>query len=136
MKTGVKGRVLTVDLINRKLELILDNNLKITVPYKEVIPVQDNPEKSYEVVVNNTTNTLFKVNLIGKRVDDAINELEKYIDYAILKNADKIEIIHGLGTGKLKKGITDFLKSSDYIAEYYSPVEQSGGLGITIAILK
>jgi len=138
-KTGVKGRVLSVDTYGKKLEIILDNNLKIFVPYKDVIPVSesnDNSKAFYESYTREAPQTLFKLNLIGKTVEEAVSEIEKQIDYAILKNADKIEIIHGLGSGKLKKGISDFLSSSEYVEDFYSPIEQSGGLGITIAVLK
>ncbi len=136
-KTGIRGRVTHIDTTSKNIEVILENNLKITVNYKEIVPVDENKNSEFSINYHyDTPVKLFKLNLIGKRVEEGIAELEKYIDHAILQDADKIEIIHGLGSGKLKKGITEYLKSSSLIKNYYSPIEQNGGLGITIAVLK
>ena len=137
LKTGAKGRVTNINVEDKKIEIVFENNLKLFLNYNEVTLVNENKSKNnnYSVSIENK-NKLFSLNVIGKTVDEAIFEIEKTIDYAILRGHDKIEIIHGLGTGRLKRGIDNYLKECGYVKNYYSPIEISGGLGITMAELK
>lgn len=85
-------------------------------------------EKSYAV------NT--EINLIGKTTDEAIFELDKYIDDAYIAHIPMIRIIHGRGTGALKKAIGDFCKKSPLISEYRNGNFNEGGDGVTIATFR
>jgi len=136
VKTGVNGRVSNIDIEKEKIEVIFENNLKLFLDYRELIPIEVTEEKKQNFYSYSSSNKLLSVNIIGKTVDEGISEVEKLLDYAILKGADKIEIIHGLGTGRLKKGIDEYLKNSQYVKNFYSPIDISGGMGITIAELK
>ncbi len=74
------------------------------------------------------------INLIGKRVDEATQLLQRFMDDAALAGLTEIRVIHGLGTGRLKKGVHDVLKTRPEVAAYREGIEgkDSGGAGVTI----
>jgi DNA mismatch repair protein MutS2 len=72
---------------------------------------------------------------LGKTVDEAVVEIDKEIDRAILSGRKTLTIIHGMGTGRLKTGILAFLKKHPRVKEYGNPVKFPGGQGITEVVL-
>ena len=78
----------------------------------------------------------FELNLIGQRVDEALYNLENYISEAILHNCSEIRIVHGKGTGILRKAVQDFLKTSQHIESFRLGKYGEGESGVTIATLK
>ena len=74
-----------------------------------------------------------EIKLIGMTVDEAISELDKYLDDARLASLKSVRIIHGRGTGALKKGIWSYLKKQKYIKAYRSAEFNEGGIAVTIA---
>lgn len=77
-----------------------------------------------------------RVDLQGKTVDEAIYELSYRIDEAYLNNIEKLEIIHGKGTGTLRRAITEYVKQHPMVAEYRLGEVYEGGLGVTVVRLK
>jgi DNA mismatch repair protein MutS2 len=77
-----------------------------------------------------------QLNVIGLRVVEAIAEIERFIDRAILYHLSMVTIIHGLGTGALKTAVTDVLKNHPLIASIRAGEPSQGGAGVTIAELK
>jgi DNA mismatch repair protein MutS2 len=80
--------------------------------------------------------SLQKVNVIGMRVDEALPIVDKTIDQAIVQGINKIEIIHGKGTGRLMKAIREHLKDHRWVASFKSGDIAKGGTGITIVEIK
>ncbi len=78
----------------------------------------------------------FELNIIGLTFGEAQPEIDKYIDKAILLDLQRIRILHGKGTGQLRKKIWNYLKTNIHISDYYSAPEKEGGSGVTIAVLK
>ena len=76
-----------------------------------------------------------EVNIIGMTVDEAIPVLEKYIDDAYLSNMGSVRIVHGKGTGTLKRAVHDFLNKHPYVKSYRLGVYGEGDTGVTIAEL-
>lgn len=76
------------------------------------------------------------ISLRGIRVEEALDNLEKYLDDASIAGLNSVCIIHGHGMGVLKKAIRDYLKDSPYIKSYTAGEEAEGGDGVTIAIIK
>lgn len=82
-----------------------------------------------------TTKMSMELNLIGKRVEEALNELSAYLDRARLMNLPSVRIIHGYGTGRLQKAIHEYLKKENNI-EYHFGGQNDGGMGSTIVEFK
>ena len=77
-----------------------------------------------------------EVSLRGMTADEAEEELSKFLDDACLANLTEVKIIHGLGTGVLKKMVHDYLKKDHRVAEQRLGGYSEGGAGVTIATLK
>ncbi|MCL1940282.1 MAG: Smr/MutS family protein [Desulfovibrionaceae bacterium] len=77
-----------------------------------------------------------RLDLRGLRADVAVSELEKFLDGAIISGRDEVEIIHGRGTGVLRREIHGFLKNFPAVRDYRLAPEDQGGDGMTIVELK
>ncbi|MCR4604826.1 MAG: endonuclease MutS2 [Eubacterium sp.] len=77
-----------------------------------------------------------EINLIGKTVAEAIPELEKYLDDAVLAGLSQVRIIHGMGTGALRNAVSDSLKSNPTVDSFRPGEQGEGGYGATVAFFK
>ena len=77
-----------------------------------------------------------ELNIIGEHIDEALPKVMKYIDDARLRHIDQVRIIHGKGSGALRKMVRDYLKSCDFIKEFHSGGYYDGGDGATIVVFK
>ena len=77
-----------------------------------------------------------EINLLGKTVDEAIAELDKYLDDASLAHLSSVRIVHGKGTGALRKGIHQYLRRQKHVRSFRLGVFGEGDAGVTIAELK
>ena len=74
-----------------------------------------------------------EINLIGMTTDEALYELDKYLDDAYLAHLPGVRIVHGKGTGTLRRAVHNHLKKTSYIAEYHLGEFGEGDSGVTIA---
>jgi DNA mismatch repair protein MutS2 len=74
-----------------------------------------------------------ELNLIGMRTADALRKLEEFLDTAFLTNRAEVRIIHGIGSGALRKAVTEYLETSPYCASFRGAEPHHGGAGATIA---
>ena len=86
-----------------------------------------------EIKNKNLTN---EINLIGQTVDEAITNLDMFIDSCVIATINEIRIIHGRGTGALRKGLHDHLKKHKNIAEFRFGAYGEGDAGVTVIELK
>ncbi len=77
-----------------------------------------------------------EINLLGKTVDEAIAELDKYLDDAYLSHINPVRIVHGKGTGALRKGVHSYLKRVKYVSSYRLGEFGEGDAGVTIVEFK
>lgn len=77
-----------------------------------------------------------ELDLRGERYEDALQQLEKYIDDSLLAGYNKVSIIHGKGTGALRKGVRDFARKHSRIRSARDGEMNEGGLGVTVLELK
>lgn len=77
-----------------------------------------------------------EINLLGKTVDEAVAELDKYLDDAVLSHLSTVRIVHGKGTGALRKGIHEYLRRQKHIKSYHLAEYGEGDAGVTIVELK
>jgi DNA mismatch repair protein MutS2 len=84
----------------------------------------------------NTDDMRMEINLIGRTVDEATEELEKYLDRAFLAGLPRVRVIHGHGAGILRRGVRDFLKSHPHVATIAEAPQNEGGQGATVVELR
>ena len=77
-----------------------------------------------------------ELNVIGMTVHEALPEVEAFLDAAVLSNLEEVRIIHGMGTGKLRAGIHEFLRTQRNVAEYRLGKYGEGDTGVTIVKIK
>ncbi len=84
----------------------------------------------------NTDAMRMEINLIGRTVDEATDELEKYLDRAFLAGLPKVRVIHGHGAGILRRGVREFLKNHPHVAGIAEAPQNEGGQGATLVELR
>ena len=130
-----KNKRLTVDMGNIKMKVkqnelaVLDEHYK--APSKTVIP--GSSFNKFELKKYSLSQTL---DLRGYRVEEALDEVEKYLDMASLANLSPVYIIHGHGTGALKQSVRDFLKTSPYVSKFRPGNESEGSDGVSVVEIK
>jgi DNA mismatch repair protein MutS2 len=77
-----------------------------------------------------------EINLIGRRVDEAVGEVDKFLDQAALASVDRVRIVHGHGMGILKKAIAELLQTHPHVTKFHAAEANEGGSGATIAELR
>jgi DNA mismatch repair protein MutS2 len=84
----------------------------------------------------NTDEMRMEINLIGRTVDEATEELQKYLDRAFLAGLPRVRVIHGHGAGILRRGVREFLKGHPHVATIAEAEQIEGGQGATIVELR
>ena len=79
---------------------------------------------------------LSELQVIGSSVDEAVDRVSKFLDGAMLSDLREVRIVHGFGTGQLRKGIHAFLKRHPLVLSYTAAPETQGGGGATLVTLK
>jgi len=83
-----------------------------------------------------TDDMRMEINLIGRTVDEATEQLEKYLDRAFLAGLPRVRVIHGHGAGILRRGVREFLKSHPHVAGIEEAPQNEGGMGATLVELR
>ncbi len=125
-----KNKYVTVQMGNIKTK-IKCNKL---APYDASYEKKQNVYKpssfdSFELRRINISNTL---DLRGLKVEDALDDLENYLDKASLANLACVTVIHGHGTGALKSAVREFLSTSPYVAKFRPGEDAEGGDGVSV----
>jgi DNA mismatch repair protein MutS2 len=88
------------------------------------------------VTVSTAENHRDEVNVLGLRTGEALRKVEEFLDQAYLTNQHEVRIVHGIGSGALKKAIQDYLGTSPYCAGFRQAEPHSGGAGVTIVQIR
>jgi len=80
--------------------------------------------------------TSSELNLIGKKTDEAVDLVDKFLDEAFLNGATEVRIIHGHGTGALRKAVNEFLAGHPHVARFAPAKQDLGGSGATVVELR
>ncbi len=112
--------------LNLKMNDLIGKKIDKKQPAKKVIKIKDN------AVTNHIKGEIV---LVGKRVEEALDLLEAYLDKAIDSNFDTVNVVHGRGTGQLRKAVHEYLRKSSTIKSYRLAENQEGGQAITIVTL-
>ncbi|MGX9755006.1 endonuclease MutS2 [Clostridioides difficile] len=134
------GSVISVDK-KRKEAVVQIGIMKMTLPFKSL-------QKSHKDVSKNVTkstrniiraksgNIKSEVDLRGLNLEEAIMEVEKYLDDAYVAGLESVTVIHGIGTGVLKSGLQDILRKNRHVKSQRGGQYGEGGAGVTIVKLK
>ncbi|MBP2620597.1 endonuclease MutS2 [Streptococcus panodentis] len=77
-----------------------------------------------------------RLDLRGKRYEEAMEELDAFIDQALLNNMAQVDIIHGIGTGVIREGVTKYLRRNKHVKSFGYAPQNAGGSGATIVVFK
>ena len=113
--------------------------MKLNIKKKEVRKIDSEPEvaKRYVSISSVSSKKVgIDINVIGLNTEEAIREIENYMDKVILQGYDTFTIIHGLGSGILRKNIGEYLKNNRYVASYRTGGQNEGGMGATVVEMK
>lgn len=134
---GQRG-VLVKKLDNDNWEVQL-GILKMKIPESDLEKIKvDNDEKRFNTKVRRTSSSGLstKLDLRGHRYEEAMHEVDQYLDSAVLAGYPSVTIIHGKGTGALREGVTKLLNKDRRVASFgYSPAN-AGGDGSTVVKLR
>jgi DNA mismatch repair protein MutS2 len=135
---GLEGIVVSIDGNRAEIDV---RGRRIQAKLKELRvisgPSQQAPAKvRVNVDLKPREGMLSELNVIGMTVDQAIDRLSRYLDDTMVTDLHEVRIVHGHGTGQLRKGIAAFLKTHPQVEKYYAAPENQGGGGATIVELK
>jgi len=140
-KFKVTGDVMSID---GKKAVLKVNGKNITVEVRDLVPMsvaaadsaavdrrgRRSPHNSPDIAPATA-----ELNLIGQRVDDALDESDKFLDRALMEGKQAVRIIHGFGTGTLRRAIREHLRKHPAVKSWRAGGENEGGDGATIAVL-
>lgn len=117
--------------------------MKMTLKENEFEPVKAKQENKTQtqkpsaiVKRTQTKGPKARLDLRGKRYEVAMHELDTFIDQALLNNMAQVDIIHGIGTGVIREGVTQYLKRNKQVKSFSYAPQNAGGSGVTIVIFK
>lgn len=130
---ALHDREAEVDVRGKRLRARVDE-LKFVAP---AATVSGQPSRvRVSVDLQPREGSLTELNVIGAHADEAIARVEKFLDEATLSELKSVRIIHGYGTGQLRRAIAEFLRAHPYVAHFASAPENQGGGGVTVVEFK
>jgi DNA mismatch repair protein MutS2 len=130
-----KGRVDEVDAKKRQVRIDLQGVRLWAKPEDLRLVAQAAPATTSAVSVVSSGRAALRLDLRGYRADVALSELASFLDKALLGNADEVEILHGRGSGALRREVHQFLAEFPAVASYALASEEQGGDGMTLVTL-
>jgi DNA mismatch repair protein MutS2 len=122
-------------------------NMKMKIPRHDVAevfgrtggganPVAAARARGISVTLREDSNAPTEINVIGRNVDEATSEVEKFIDRAFLAGLTRVRIVHGSGMGILRKALRQYLQKHPHVATVAEPQQNEGGAGATVVELR
>lgn len=130
IKLANKSNQVQVQIGSAKMMLPISSITKIVTDKK----VNFTGSSSYKTNKSKTATT--EINVIGYNVDEAIFAIDKYLDDCTLAKLKTVRIVHGKGTGTLRKGIHNYLKTNSHVKSYRLGTFGEGEMGVTVVELK
>jgi DNA mismatch repair protein MutS2 len=136
---GLEGVVIEIDGNRAEID-VRGKRIQAKVKELKVIAGPKGPASPGKVRVNvdlkPREGMLSELNVIGMTVDQAVDRVSRFLDDTLVTDLHEVRIVHGHGTGQLRKGVHQFLKEHPQVQKYYAAPENQGGGGATIVELK
>jgi len=130
---ALHDREAEVDVRGKRLRARLDE-LRVVTP---AATVHAQPARvRVHVDLQPREGSLTELNVIGAHTDEAVARVEKFLDEALLGELKSVRIIHGYGTGQLRRAIAEFLRMHAYVAHFAPAPDNQGGGGVTVVEFK
>jgi DNA mismatch repair protein MutS2 len=117
--------------------------LRMQVPREDVLEVVSHKQEAARLPKNVRIETgprfdtgYRELNVIGQRAEDALDQVDKFLDSAALASVNRVRIIHGHGMGILKRAVSEHLGSNPHVSRFYPATPAEGGTGATIVELR
>jgi DNA mismatch repair protein MutS2 len=148
---GAKVRLKDVREIATVRRLLKNGNLeveagflKLQIPREDIVEVvspdtvlQSKLPKNVSLDAGPRWDVTYReINVIGQRAEEALEQVDKFIDSAALASINRVRIIHGHGMGILKRAVAEFLASNPHVSRHYAATQAEGGAGATIVELR
>jgi DNA mismatch repair protein MutS2 len=136
---GLEGIVVSIDGNRAEIDV---RGKRIQAKVKELRVIGGPPSQAavakvrVNVDLKPREGLLSELNVIGMTVDQAVDRVSRFLDDTLVTDLHEVRIVHGHGTGQLRKGIQQFLKEHPQVQKYYAAPENQGGGGATIVELK
>ena len=111
------------------------SDLEIIEEVSPYAPKKMNRTSKGKIKMGKSLSVRPEINLLGRTVDEAVAELDKYLDDAILAHLNTVRVVHGKGTGALRKGIHEYLRRQKHVKSYHLAEFGEGDAGVTIVEL-
>lgn len=133
---GQRGTL--VERVNDKEWVVQMGIIKMKIAVEDLSPIAEAQEAKQQVIVKSAraSHVSSELDLRGKRYEEAMKDLELYLDAAILANYPRVTIIHGRGTGAIQQGVHKVLRSHRSVASFEFAPMNTGGNGATIVTFK
>jgi DNA mismatch repair protein MutS2 len=150
LKIGQKVRAISLNQIGTIFDIGNDSAqvqlgiMKVNLPFHDLEWVEDEKvqikyrpkQLSSETGLETAKNISAELSLRGMTVDEALYELEKYLDKAIFAGLSRFRVIHGKGTGTLRSAVQQYLRENPMVKTSYIAEQNEGGMGATVVELK
>jgi DNA mismatch repair protein MutS2 len=132
---GIRGELVEVAGGRARIQR---GGLRFEVPADQLRVVEASaPRERVAIQVErpDEADALGEINLIGRRTREAVDALAAFLDRAVRAGMAEVRVVHGVGSGALRRAVHEFLASSPYCSGYHEPETGAGGGGVTIAEL-
>ena len=133
---GLEGTVIDVHGTQAEVDV---RGKRLRAALRDLRPIAAPPATSavkVRVDLQPREGLLSELNVIGATVDEAVTRLEKFLDQSVVADIHELRIIHGHGTGQLRRGIATFLADHPLVERFETAPEKQGGGGATMVFLK
>ena len=114
--------------------------MRVEMPVNQLIPLGKAKPPSAKISVAEMSNAAtpehvvpFELVLVGKTVEDALELVSKYLDQAVMSGFSSVALVHGMGTGKLKHAISEYLRKHPHVVSYAVDERNYGMTNVTLA---
>ena len=136
LSLGVTGNVTSIR--DGEVEVLM-GNIKLRRPLADLEAIETSPiklPKGVHVSVASKHLESNEIHLIGRKVDEAVEMADKFLDDAVMAQLRQVRIVHGMGTGALRQAISELLGKHPHVSHFESAPYAEGGRGVTVVTLR